>query len=65
MTPEEFRECLASLRWSQRGLADILNMNPTTIRRMASGQMPIPDSVSDWLIKASEFLSSNPLPCDW
>lgn len=65
MTPEEFRDCLASLRWSQRGLADILDVNQTTIRRMASGQMPIPENVAGWLIKASEFLSSNPLPADW
>lgn len=65
MEPDQFRECLASLRWSQRGLADILDINPTTIRRMASGQMPIPDNVSDWLIKASEYLSKHPLPINW
>ena len=49
MTPDRFRECLAVLHWSQRGLADILDTHPTTVRRMAIGAAAIPGNVGIWL----------------
>lgn len=65
MTPTEFRECLASLRWSQRGLADILNIHPTSVRNMASGKNPIPENIADWLINSASYLKIHSLPEGW
>lgn len=65
MTPTRFRECLDALRWSQRGLADILNTHQTTVRRWATGQQPIPPNVQEWLEELSEEHRRQPHPRDW
>ena len=54
MTPADFRECLATLHWSQRGLADILNMDERQVRRWASGS-PIPPAIATWLDLMARF----------
>ena len=61
MTPDRFRECLASLAWSQRGLADILAMDERQVRRWASGST-IPDPVAAWLDKLARYHENNPSP---
>jgi DNA-directed RNA polymerase specialized sigma24 family protein len=49
MTPTRLRECLALLRWSQRGLADQLQRPEGTVRQWARGAVQIPDDVAAWL----------------
>ncbi len=65
MTPADFRECLAALRWSQRSLADLLRTHPTTVRRWATGQQPIPINVQEWLECLSQAHRGNSFPRDW
>lgn len=65
MTPTRLRECLALLRWSQRGLADILDAHQTTVRRWATGAQPIPDNVAAWLERLSEVHARHEYPDDW
>lgn len=65
MTPDRFREVLALLHWSQRGLADILHRDERQVRRWASGQYPIPDPVADWLQRLARAHERNPPPADW
>lgn len=65
MTPNEFRECLALLRWSQRGLADILGIHDTAVRRWASGKNEIPENVSAWLKIITANIKVMPLPENW
>ena len=49
MTPDRFRECLAALHWSQRGLAEILYCDDRLVRRWAQGTEPIPQSIARWI----------------
>jgi hypothetical protein len=53
MTPTELRTCLASLRWSQRGLADALARPEGTVRQWARGAVQIPEPVAAWLVRAA------------
>lgn len=55
MTPARLRECLALLRWSQLGLADILGYDPRLVRRWASGARPVPPDVAAWIERAAAF----------
>lgn len=73
MTPTRLRECLALLRWSQRGLADALQRPEGTVRQWARGTVRIPDDVAAWLERIApragelqdqldRLLSENPPP---
>lgn len=62
MTPARFAECLALLRWSQRGLAVAIDYDDRLVRRWASGERPIPQAVSAWLERAAEWHEKNPPP---
>lgn len=61
MTPDRFRECLAVLRWSQRGLADALAMDERQVRRWAAGA-DIPAPIAAWLERAGTWHEKNPPP---
>ena len=61
MTPDRFRACLASLQWSQRGLADLLEVNERQVRRWAEGAI-IPAPVAAWLVELADFHDSHPPP---
>ena len=65
MSPDRFRECLTLLHWSQRGLADILDTHPTTVRRMATGDAAIPDTVAAWLEELAAAHRARPAPAGW
>lgn len=62
MTPDEFREALGRLHWTQRGLACILETHPTTVRRWAMGQSSIPKPVAEWLWRRAEGMRNDPPP---
>ena len=62
MTPDRFRECLALLRWSQRGFAEATGRDPRQVQRWASGEYAIPGDVADWLERAAAFHAENPPP---
>jgi transcriptional regulator with XRE-family HTH domain len=61
MTPDRFRECLALLRWSQRGLADALEMDERQVRRWAAGAT-VPPAVAAWLEKLAAIHAKHPPP---
>jgi hypothetical protein len=62
MTPARFRDCLSSLSWSGRGVADVLRVNERQVRRRASGDYEIPPSVAEWLDRLARFHEANPPP---
>ncbi|PPQ35428.1 hypothetical protein CCS01_07510 [Rhodopila globiformis] len=62
MTPDRFRDCLAALDWSQRGLAQRLGLQPTTVRRWAAGTGRIPEEVARWLERVAQPLRREPRP---
>lgn len=61
MTPTRFRECLALIRWSGRGLADALATDERQVRRWAAGAK-IPEPVAAWLDRAAVWHTANPPP---
>ena len=65
MSPDRFRECLALLRWSQRGLADALECDNRLVRRWAAGDAEIPASVAAWLETLAKVLAEMPAPTGW
>lgn len=62
MTPTRFRTCLAALRWSQRGLADALDMDERQVRRWATGDYAIPVPVAAWLDRLAAYHAKHPPP---
>ncbi|MFC7739053.1 nuclease [Roseomonas sp. GCM10028921] len=62
MTPDRFRECLSLLHWSQRGLADILSMDESYVRRMARGTRPIHEDIATWLERRAQAMEADPPP---
>lgn len=62
MTPDRLRECLALLRWSQRGLADVLAVDERQVRRWATGAYPVPEPVAAWLSAAARWMERHPPP---
>ena len=65
MSPDDFRERLLALDWSQRGLAAKLNLHPTTVRRWAMGVTAIPDNVAVWLDNLARAHREFSLPRGW
>lgn len=62
MTPDRLRECLALLRWSQRGLADALGADERQVRRWADGSYAIPEPVAAWLDRLAAYHAKHPPP---
>lgn len=67
MTPKRFKECLASLRWTQRGLAACLDCDDRVIRRWASESDPasVPPDVAVWLEALAQVHEAIPPPQGW
>ena len=61
MTPTRFAECLALLRWSQRGFADAVQVDERQVRRWGAGAT-IPAPVAVWLERAATWHEKNPVP---
>jgi transcriptional regulator with XRE-family HTH domain len=62
MTPTRFRECLALLDWTQRGVARLLGRQEGTVRQWARGVVSIPGDVSEWLERLARCHEQNPPP---
>ena len=59
---DRFRECLALLHWSQRGLAEILYCDDRLVRRWAHGSELVPESVVRWIEKLAFAHEASPPP---
>lgn len=60
MTPERFRQALATLHWNHGDLADVLHVLPETARRWMRGAAPVPPAISGWLEQLVELCSAPP-----
>jgi hypothetical protein len=65
MSPSVFRETLALLRWTQRGLAGALECDDRLVRRWATGEATPPDEVTAWLAVLARAHHDNPPPQSW
>lgn len=63
MTPaDRLHAALATLHWSQRGLAGILRVDERQVRRWAQGAYEPPDEVLTWLETLAAFHEAHPVP---
>lgn len=62
MTPERFSECLDHIGWSMRGVAYMLDLHETRLRRWASGRYPVPEEIGSWLEKLAQAHERHPMP---
>ncbi len=62
MTPTHLRECLALLRWSQRGFADALSVDERQVRRWTTGAAMVPEQVAAWLERRAAAMAADPPP---
>ncbi len=63
MTPERMRDCLAILGWSQRGFADIINVDEARVRKWARGAgHPMPKDLAVWLERRARAMEGDPPP---
>lgn len=64
MTPTRRRECLALLRWTQRGFAAVIGWDEGTVRRWLSGALAVPQWVPLALagLKRLQEATQSPLP---
>jgi hypothetical protein len=62
MTPDRFRECLALLHWSQRGLAETLYCDDRLVRRWAQGSEPVPETIAGWIENLARAHEASPPP---
>jgi hypothetical protein len=69
MSPTLFRECLAALGLTQRGLAPLLHScTDREVRHWAAGSRPIPPKVAAWLeewVRVRTKHPDPPPPKDW
>ena len=61
MTPDEMRDILERLGWSQHNLAYAANRDISRIRKQASGRVLIDDALAAWL-RCFDGLLDNPPP---
>jgi hypothetical protein len=62
MTPDQMREALSVLRWSQGDLAAALNRTDRQVRRWLAQEAPIPRAVSAWLRALVQAHQACPAP---
>jgi plasmid maintenance system antidote protein VapI len=62
MTPKQFTKCLEQIDWTMRGVADHLGVHETRVRRWATGALPVPDKVAQWLETLASTHAKNPPP---
>jgi hypothetical protein len=51
MTPDQFRAAVASLQWTYRGLADMVQVDERQVRRWAAGAT-VPPHIAAWIERA-------------
>jgi ribosome-binding protein aMBF1 (putative translation factor) len=61
VTPDRLRQCLAALAWSQRGLAELIDVDERQVRRWAAGAV-IPPRIAAWVEMLARFHEQNPPP---
>jgi hypothetical protein len=62
---EEMEMLLAELRWSHRGLAEILDVRFESVVRWLDGRYNVPPALLAWLRVLAEFHRLYPLPEGW
>lgn len=65
MSTDRLRWCLDCIGWGQRELARILEVDESTIRKMARGKHAIPEHLAEWLETLAAVHFSHPLPKGW
>lgn len=62
MDATEIRACLVLLSWSQRQLAEVLQVDEGTVRKWARNRQPLPAALAPWLRRLAKVHADNPPP---
>lgn len=62
MTPSKRRWCIATLGWSQRGLAEMLRWSEGTVRGWMRGNQEAPAEIDEWLERRAVAMAADPPP---
>jgi hypothetical protein len=62
---EEMENLLTELRWSHRGLAEILDVRFESVVRWLDGRYNVPPALLAWLRVLADFHRLYPLPEGW
>jgi transcriptional regulator with XRE-family HTH domain len=62
VTPTALRRVLEAAHWSQRGLADLLGVGPSSVRHWCSGRYAIPADLVPWLAAVAAWHEAHPPP---
>lgn len=62
MTPATLRQTLATLGWTIRGLARLLDRPPPTVQNWLRPGYRVPDDVAAWLERRAQSLRDDPPP---
>jgi hypothetical protein len=62
MTPAVRRRWLATLAWSQRTLAELLDADPRAVRRWFAPGGEAPAAVDAWLERRAQAMAADPPP---
>lgn len=62
LTPTRRRECLALVRWSQRGFAEAIGWDESTVRRWMRDGGEAPPEIDAWLEVLAAFHEAHPPP---
>ena len=62
MSPTRRRECLALLRWTQRGFAAIIGWDEGTVRRWLRDGGEAPAEIDAWLERRAVAMAGDPPP---
>jgi hypothetical protein len=62
LTPTRRRECLALLRWTQRGLAAVIGWDEGTVRRWLRHDGEAPAEIDAWLERRAQAMADDPPP---
>ena len=65
MSPQQFSATLATLGWSQRHLALLLECDTNLPTRWATGRVAVPPSIARWLTVLAAFVEKHPAPNNW
>lgn len=65
MTQARFLDCLTTLGWSFRHLAERLGIDERRVRRWATGALDVPENVMAWLDRLAAAIEADPLPQGW
>lgn len=62
MTPETVRAIMDRVGWSDRKLAELLDVTRTRVQRWRNGYSAVPPAIAAWMEEADRWFAAHPAP---